>query len=194
MREDQERWDAKYREKKFNPDISPDPFLKKNLRLLPPGRALDIAAGEGRNAVFLAQHGFEVDAVDISRVALSRARRLAKSRRVKINTVAVDLDIHPIGQEEYDLIIDFYFLDRNLVPSIKRGLKRGGVVMFSTYLQGPPSPAGNERIDPKYLLKPNELLRLFKDFRILFYREEVFREAGVKKATANLIAQKNERG
>lgn len=194
MREDQEKWDAKYREKKFNPDVPPDPFLKKNLRLLPPGRALDIAAGEGRNAVFLAQQGFEVDAVDISRVALSRARRLAKSRGVKINTVAADIDIHPIGQEKYDLIIDFYFLDRNLVPSIKRGLKRGGVVMFSTYLLGQPSPAGNGRIDPKYLLKPNELLRLFRDFRVLFYQEGIFRQAGVKKATANLIAQKNERG
>ncbi len=191
MREDQERWDAKYREKKFNPDVPPDPLLKKHLRFIPPGRALDIAAGEGRNAVFLAQHGFKVDAVDISRVALSRAGRLAKSRGVKIHTVAADLDIHPIGQEKYDLILDFYFLDRNLVPRIKRGLKREGFVMFSTYLLGQESPAGNGGIDPKYLLKPNELLRLFRDFRVLFYQEGIVGQGGGRKAIATLIAQKN---
>ena len=78
MKEDQKRWDKRYRERKPDMNRSASSLLKKNLRILPRGKALELAAGEGRNAVFLAGHGYEVEAVDISPVAITRARR--KSR------------------------------------------------------------------------------------------------------------------
>jgi len=168
----------------------PNPFLRKHIRLLPRGKALDVAAGEGRNAVFLAQHGFDVEAVDISKEGLSKARNLAKAKGVKIKTVFADLDHYPIENERYDLMTDFYFLDRRLIPRIKKGLKKGGRVVFETYLTEHSNICSEGPRNPKYLLKPNELLTLFKGFRILSYREGIFREGGKKKAIASLIAKK----
>jgi len=190
MREDLKRWDEKYRESEFHPDQEPSTILKKYVRLFPKGRALDIAAGEGRNAVFLAEHGLAVDAVDISRVALNRARKLARARGVRIRTIVADLDRYPIPGDFYDLIIDFNFLDRRLISGIKKGLKSGGIIMFETYLAGQRSFGLDRPSNPKYLLEPNELLRLFRDFRILFFREGVFKEGGSRRAIASLIAQK----
>jgi len=118
MKEDQKEWDQKYRGREFTKDQPPNPFLRKHIRLLPQGKALNIASGKGRNAVFLAEHGFHVEAVDISSVGLGNARKLAHSRGVKIETIQADLDIYPLAKEKYDLIVDFYFLDRQpQIPS-----------------------------------------------------------------------------
>jgi SAM-dependent methyltransferase len=184
------RWDERFKGKEFALGKEPNPFLKRNLPLLLRGKALDIAAGEGRNAVFLATHGFEVDAVDISETGLRKTRRLAKEAGVRVHTLLSDLDVYLIEENKYDLIVNFYFLRRSLLPRIKKGLKRGGKVIFETYtlehrklgVQGPKHA--------KYFLKPNELLRLFKDFRVLFYREGIFKEGGTKRAVASLIAEK----
>jgi 2-polyprenyl-3-methyl-5-hydroxy-6-metoxy-1,4-benzoquinol methylase len=125
LKSDQRIWDERFKDKEFTFGKEANPFLKKHIRLLPKGKALDIAAGEGRNAVFLAQHGFDVDAVDISKIGLSKAKRLAKEMGVKIHTYLFDLDDYSIEKERYDLITNFYFLNRRLIPKIKKGLKRG---------------------------------------------------------------------
>jgi len=190
MKADQKHWDKRFGKKDFAFGKEANPFLKKIIHLLPKGRALDIAAGEGRNAVFLAQYGFEVDAVDISEKGLKKARKLAKVRGVKINTFLVDLDQYQVEKERYDLIANFYFLKRRLIPRIKKGLKKGGRVIFETYLLEHRELGTGGPKETKYFLKPNELLRLFKDSRILFYREGIFREGGKKKAVASLIAEK----
>ena len=149
-----------------------------------------MATGEGRNAVFLAQNGFEVDAVDISEKGLRKARKLAREKGVKVNALLVDLDHYQIERERYDLIANFYFLKRRLIPKIREGLKKGGKVIFETYLLEHRKLATGGPKQAKYFLKPNELLRLFKDFRILFYREGIIREGGKRKAVASLIAEK----
>jgi SAM-dependent methyltransferase len=190
MKKDQKRWDERYRRRGFVFPKRPHPFLKKNLRLLPKGRALDLAAGEGRNAIFLAEKGFEVDAVDISEVALKKARQWARAKGLRIRTFVADLDTYSIDEEGYDVIANFYFLRRRLIPKIKKGLKKGGKVIFETYLleQRTIGVAGPK--NPRYFLKPNELLDWFRDFRVLVYREGVFREGGRKKAIASLVAEK----
>ena len=191
MKSDQKRWDKRFGRKEFALGRGPNPFLKKYLHLLPRGKALDMATGEGRNAVFLAQNGFEVDAVDISRKGLSKARKLARERRVKVNTFLVDLDHYQIERDRYDLIASFYFLKRRLIPKIRKGLKIDGKVIFETYILEHRMLGTGGPKQAKYFLRPNELLRLFKDFRVLFYREGIFREGGRRKAVASLIAQKN---
>ena len=191
MKADQKRWNDRFGREEFTFGKEPNPFLKKHIRLLPKGKALDIAAGEGRNAVFLAQHGFEVDAVDISEKGLKKARKLAREKGVKINTFLIDLDQYQIKKERYDLIANFYFLRRRLIPKIKKELKKGGKVIFETYLLEHRTLGTGGPKQAKYFLKPNELLELFKDFRILFYREGIFKEGGRKKAVASLIAEKN---
>ncbi len=190
MKADRERWDQRYRTAPLVLGKKANLFLRRNIRLLPRGRALDLATGGGRNAVFLAQHGFEVDAVDISPIGLAKARRLAAQVGVKIHPCLADLDRFPIPEERYDLIADFYFLSRRLIPKIKKGLRRRGKVIFETFLidQRDLAPGGPR--DPKYFLKHNELLSLFRGFRILIYREGVFREGGKQRAIASLIAEK----
>jgi SAM-dependent methyltransferase len=190
MKADQIRWDKRFGKKGFTLGKDPNPFLKKYIRLLSKGKALDIATGEGRNAVFLAQHGFEVDALDISDRGLKKAKKLAREKGVKIKTFLVDLGQYEIEKERYDLIANFYFLKRRLIPRIKQGLRKGGRVIFETYLLEHRTLGTGGPKQAKYFLKPNELLRLFKNFRILFYREGIFREGGKRKAVASLIAEK----
>jgi len=187
---DQKRWDKRFGRKEFALGKGPNPFLKKHISFLPKGKALDMATGEGRNAVFLAQNGFEVDAVDISQKGLKKARKLAQEKGVKVNALLVDLDHYQIEKDRYDLIANFYFLKRRLIPKIRKGLKKGGKVIFETYLLEHRTLATGGPKQTKFFLKPNELLTLFKNFRILFYREGIFREGGRRKAVASLIAQK----
>jgi SAM-dependent methyltransferase len=191
MKTDQKRWEKRFGRKEFALGKEPNPFLKRHIHLLPKGKALDVATGEGRNAVFLAQNGFEVDAVDISEKGLKKARKLAREKGVKINTFLVDLDRYQIEKERYDLIANFYFLKRRLIPGIRKGLKKGGKVIFETYLLEHRTFGTGGPKQAKYFLKPNEPLRLFRNFRILFYREGIFREGGKRKAVASLIAEKN---
>lgn len=190
MRSDQKRWDERFKGKEFAFGKDANPFLKRHIHLLQKGTALDIAAGEGKNTVFLAQHGFDVDAVDISEMGLRKAKKLARETGVKIHVVLADLSAYQIEKERYDLIINFYFLNRRLIPKIKKGLKKGGSVIFETYLleQRILGTGGPKHL--RYFLKPNELLQLFKGFRILLYREGIFKEGGRRKAIASLIAQK----
>jgi len=190
MRSDRKRWDEKYRKSGFALGREANPFLRKHIGLLTKGKALDIAAGEGRNAVFLAQHGFEVDAVDISPVGLRKAKRRAKERGVRIHTVLGDLDAFEMEKGRYDLIANFYFLSRRLVPKIKKGLRKGGKIIFETYLIDHRDLNTEGPRNIRYYLKRNELLRLFSNFRILFYREGIFREGGRRKAIASLVAEK----
>ncbi len=190
MKSDQNRWDERFGKEEFAFGKGANPFLKRHIALLSRGKALDIATGEGRNAVFLSQHGFDVDAVDISTMGLKKARKLAEEMGVKIRTFYTDLDTYPIKKGQYDLIANFYFLKRSLIPKIKKGLKKGGKVIFETYILEHRSLGTGGPKQSKYFLKPNELLKLFDGFRILRYREGIFKEGGKKKAIASLIAEK----
>ena len=190
MKTDQKRWDERFGKKEFAFGKEANPFLKRHIAFIPKGKALDIATGEGRNAIFLAKHGFDVDVVDISKMGLRKARKLAEEMGVKIHTFYADLDTYQIKKGQYDLIANFYFLKRSLIPKIKKGLKKGGKVIFETYILEHRSLCTGGPKQSKYFLKLNELLRLFDGFRILRYREGIFREGGKRKAIASLIAEK----
>jgi tellurite methyltransferase len=190
MRSDQKRWDERFGKREFAFGKEANPFLKRHITLLPKGRALDIATGEGRNAVFMALHGFDVDAVDISKMGLRKVQRLAKETGVKIHTFHADLDTYQIKKGHYDLIANFYYLKRSLIPKIKKGLKKGGKVIFETYILEHRSLGTGGPKQSEYFLRPNELLKLFDGFRIVRYREGIFREGGKKKAISSLIAEK----
>jgi SAM-dependent methyltransferase len=186
LESDQKRWDERFGRKEFALGKEANPFLKRHILLLPKGKALDIATGEGRNAIFLARSGFDVDAVDISKMGLRKAQKLAKEVGVKIHTLCADLDTYPIKQRDYDLITNFYFLKRSLIPKIKRGLKKGGIIVFETYILEHRNLGTSGPKQAKYFLKPNELLILM-DFRS-WYRENL--QGSEKKAVASLIAEK----
>ena len=180
---DKARWDKLYSKHQgyvFGKD--PVQFLVENLSSLPKGRALDLAMGEGRNAVYLAKKGFNVEGVDISDVALRKAKRLAQEQGVRIRTITADLNKYQIEQDSYDVIMDFYFLNRTLIPQIKNGLKKGGVVIFENYTKD--QLKYDKTQNKTYLLELGELKELFKDLKIIKYRET---DNG-KEAVASIVA------
>ena len=167
-------------------DFQPSQFLVDNVGLLPRGRVLDVAMGSGRNAVYLAKLGFKVEGVDISAEAVDNAVTLARQNDLDLNVAVGDLELnYKIEKETYDLIICFNYLQRSLMPQIKEGLRSGGMVVYETYLIDQPR-FGKPR-NPDYLLKHNELLDIFRDFRCLRYCEGIIDN---RKAVAGIVAEK----
>jgi tellurite methyltransferase len=184
--EDRTHWDQFFNTKGYVYGTEPAVFLRENVGLLPVGRALDIAMAEGRNGVFLAKKGFQVDGVDYSEVALRKAKRLAKTHHVSITTINADLNHYVIKPESYDVIVNINFLLRPLIPQIKRGLKKGGFVVFENYTLDQLKNPGAQGLLRDYLLSRGELREFFKDFQVIVYRET----NDGKSAVASLIARK----
>jgi tellurite methyltransferase len=164
---DKDRWDEKYSTEAFIFGKEPVPFLKQNVHLLPKGKALDIAIGEGRNGVFLATQGFEVVGLDISEKGLAKAHQLAKQNGVKIETRVVDLENHQLEKNAYDVILLMYYMQRDLWPQINDALKPGGMAIIETYNI---DHLKHQKFNPKWLLKSNELLEALKDMKIIRYQ------------------------
>jgi len=150
----------------------PAKFLVENAALLPKGRMLDIAMGDGRNAIYLASLGFQAEGVDISPESVAKAQESARIQGVELDAHVVDLEKEPFIQPgNYAVIICFRYLQRSLIPYIKNGLREGGVVVYETFTLdqiqfGKPK-------NPDFLLKPNELLNLFRDFYCIKYHEGI---------------------
>jgi len=167
-------------------DFKPAQLLVENLDLLPKGRALDVAMGNGRNAVYLATKGFEVEGIDISPEAVSSALERAQKDGVSLKARVADLESnYQIEKGVYDVIICFNYLQRSLIPHIKDGLRTGGMVVYETFIVDH-AQFGKPR-NPDYLLRHNELLDMFRDFRCLYYREGIVEG---RKAIASMIAEK----
>ena len=164
---DKERWDKKYGTEAYIFGKEPVPFLKQNVHLLPKGKALDIAIGEGRNGVYLATQGFEVVGLDISEKGLAKAHQLAKQSGVSIKTQVVDLENHQLKKNTYDVILLMYYMQRELWPQINGALKPGGMAIIETYNV---DHLKHQKFNPKWLLKTNELLEAFKDMKIVRYQ------------------------
>lgn len=180
-------WDTKYGTEAYIFGKEPVAFLREHIDVLPRGKALDVAMGEGRNAVFLAKNGFEVDGCDISEIAIKKALELAKEMRVDIHAFAADLETYRLSENTYDVISCFYYLQRDLFAQMKDALKPGGMIIYETYTTENLERGFDGPKNKDYLLQPNELLHAFKDLKIIYYREVVVDN---KKAVASLIARK----
>jgi tellurite methyltransferase len=184
--EDRRHWDRLFNTQNYVFGREPAIFVRDNISYLPVGRVLDIAMSEGRNAVFLAKKGYVVDGVDYSDVALRKAKRLARENHVTINPINADLTTYQIKPDHYEVILNIDYLQRSLVPQIKRGLKRGGVVVFENWTVDQLQNRGTQQLRRDYLLEKGELREQFKDFKVLVYRET----NDGKDARASLIARK----
>jgi SAM-dependent methyltransferase len=183
----QKTWDEKYTSA-CDPAREPSSFLKEHIHSLTQGKALDLAMGNGRNALFLAMHGYEVDALDYSKVAVDKVRSFVQKKSLPVHVKQADLTDYQLPENTYDVIINFYFLERTLVPRIKKGLTKGGMLLFETYTTEQ-SHYGRPH-NPDYLLQPNELLHSFIDLHIIYYHERVVKSPQGTKAIASLLAQK----
>lgn len=131
-------WDKRYDTAEYVYGTEPNDFLANIVDEIPQGRTLCIAEGEGRNAVFLAEHGHEVVAVDSSTVGLEKARKLAKKRGVQIETVVKDLAHIDITPDSWDAVISIF---AHVSPDIRKvlhkkivdGLHSGGMLVLEAY-------------------------------------------------------------
>ena len=164
MRLDRLKWNEKY-QRQNNPD-EPAAIVKQYAGFADGKTALDIAAGNGRNAVFLAGQGFVVDAVDIADKGLAQFA----GKYAGIHPICADLDNYDIAANRYDLIVNIKYLNRRLFPCIREGLAPGGVLIFETFLESR-HPSSDQPGCRDYLLRENELLHAFLSLQIIFYHE-----------------------
>lgn len=170
--DERSRWDRRYASGEYVARTWPTPFLLEWLDRIPVGRALDVATGTGRNALALAEAGFEVDAVDISAVAIHRARTTAAQRGLAVDWVVADLDTDPLPGDGYDLITVLRYRNPGLWPRLAAALSPDGWIVVEHHLRtsrddvvGPGSDA--------FRLAPGELLEAFRDLRVVHYSETV---------------------
>lgn len=184
---DAERWNTRYQnDARYHRDPGPREFLLSCEPYLPTcGLALDAATGLGGNAGYLSKRGLQVIGVDISRVALRRARM----RYPALWLVQADLCHFPLPANRFDLIINFYYLERSVWRDFPRALRPGGVLVVETLTRE------MRQIQPdipeEYLLAPGELRELFSGLKVLHYREEWIEGSGSHpRPIASLLAVK----
>ncbi len=137
MREDRWEWDRRYADGADGLDGPPVPLLAAWVPRLPRARALDLAAGCGRNALYLAQYGYRVDALDISVIALEWLAHRARAQGLCVRAAVVDLDDFTPPAAAYDVILNTYYLNRKLLLHLPAALAPGGALVVETVLYDP---------------------------------------------------------
>ncbi|HTB19515.1 MAG TPA: methyltransferase domain-containing protein [Bryobacteraceae bacterium] len=179
-----EQWNQRYRagEQVFD---APTPLVARFTADLAPGLALDLACGTGRNALYLAGHGWRVTAVDGSPVAIDLL--LARAGHLALDARVVDLETEPfeVEPESYNLILSCYYLQRSLIPVMQSALRAGGLLIMIVRLGGEDQPQGT----PTRAYR-GELRAFFDDWRILHYREGEAGNPDHPHTVGELVAQK----
>lgn len=179
-------WNERYR-RGDHASREPTPLLRRAIENLSPGRALDIACGLGRHAIFLAEQGWRVTAVDSSRVGIEILQGRARETGITIDARVANLELgeFQFEPEAYDLICVFYYLQRDLFPKIRASLKIGGTVV-AIHLNDEKPLA--HPTNPAFLLEHNELREFFRDWELQYYHEGPSDEEGHHHDTAYLIS------
>ncbi|WP_433632917.1 class I SAM-dependent methyltransferase [Halomicrococcus sp. NG-SE-24] len=187
-------WDDRFRDGNYPQDPDPSPVLHRYIEMFPEGRALDIATGTGRNAVFLAEQGYTVDAIDQSREGLRIARQNASQRSVEENCTWIQADATEFGypENEYDAITISYFRTLDRLPDIKAALKPNGVLFYQHHLRST-EPADIGPSTDRYRFASNELLHACLDLTVLYY-EEGTETVDDRTAARALIVARNSTG
>ncbi len=151
---DRDEWNKRYDTSDFVWTVNPNPFVVAETDALRPGRAVDLACGEGRNAIWLAERGWEVTAVDFSEVAVEKGRRLAQSRGARVEWVVADLVTYGLSSDYYDLVLVCYLQTpeperRSIIEQARQAVAPGGTFLWIAHdlsnlergVGGPKSPA-----------------------------------------------------
>jgi len=171
-------------------DPAPTPLLVETVAALAPGkapfRALDLACGAGRNALWLAEHGWEVTAVDGAPAAIEILQTRAAQRGLKITAVVADLekDEFQIEPSRWDLVAMCYYLQRNLFEHTKRGVRPDGILISIVHMTEPGEEDGPHR------LSPGQLEQYFAGWEILHRHEGKANDAAHRRAVAEIVARR----
>ena len=182
-------WNERYRSKiRAREDFATEPLalVARIAKTLKPGRALDLASGTGRNAIWLAQQGWEVTAVDASAAAIESLNLRARNLGVKVSAQVADLEAgrFRIEPAAWNLICICYYLQRDLFEPAKKGLAPGGVLISVVHLSENSEPATAHR------LLPGQLVKYFSDLEILHAFEGAPDDPAHQRAVAEIVARK----
>ena len=184
------RWNERYGRGEETFDFEPSPPLPAAVAGVVPGRALDLASGAGRHSIYLAERGWRVVAVDGARAGVDIMRAEAARRGVadRIEAHVADLMARPRGfalePATYDLVCDFYFLDRSLFDEIRTAVRPGGLFVAAIHLAEPGDP-------PDRLLAPGELAGIVEHWGWqVDLAEGASREHGHARGTVHLVARR----
>lgn len=180
-RREREKWERRYQQAAdsvFGND--PSVLMRRVLPLLPaPGRCLDLAGGEGRNALFLARLGWKVVVADCALAGLQRARRAALDTGVPLQLLAADLETPVLGDPRplFDLLLVLNYHDRDAVAGAHGWLRPGGVLVVQGFARDQLGRGTGGPSDPELLWGPNELLALVQpELRVLLYEDRLVEE------------------
>jgi tellurite methyltransferase len=165
-----DRWNERYRTDKG--PTGPAPIVVEAVKLLPPGRALDLACGAGRNAIHLIQHGWTVVAIDGSPEAIDIVRRL--DPRIETQVLDLERQAVPHPDASFDMVCIINFLHRPLFEQARRLVRPGGVVVSAIHTV-------RSTMNPLYTLAIGELRSYFADWEILIEREDRIAELVARK-------------
>ncbi len=169
--EERRRWDERYATGGYQARAFPTAYLEQWVPTFEQGRALVVACGPGRNGLYLAEQGFEVVGVDISGVAISRARDAAVERGVEAEFRATDLDDFDPEPRSFDLITVIRYRNPGLWPRLVEALAPDGWILAEHHMKTTADVAGPKSAD--FRLDPGELLRVFAGLRIVHYSESI---------------------
>jgi SAM-dependent methyltransferase len=178
-------WNERYKQG-FHEE--PDPFVVDVIAGIVAGRALDVACGAGRHAIWLAERGWKVTAVDNSSAAIEILQQHAREKAVAISSDIADLERHEflIRPESYDLILICKYLQWDLFPSIKAGVPLGGIVVAAIAMVDD-SP-GTKPMNPAYLVRPGDLRAQFEGWELI--RDCEGRPPGHQRQRAEIAARR----
>jgi tellurite methyltransferase len=178
-------WDSRYSRRNFVYGKTPAKFLSDNYSHIKyGGKVLDMGMGEGRNAVFLAQKGYQVIGVDISSVAVKKSNLLAKEFGVNLKTIVASLKKYNFRPGTFDAIINFYWVDRSMVERIRAWLKPEGILFYEAYTNN--QSKVDDAFDESNGLVPGELLKMFPAMKVLKFEEPLHKD----DFTASIILKK----
>ncbi len=165
-------WDSRYKGAEYAYGTEPNDYLVAQMGLIPKGgRVLCLADGEGRNSVFLAEQGFQVTAVDLSREGIAKAKRLAEQRGVTVTFIEADVNSVEIKTAAWDAIVSiFLHLPRKLRQALHQrilsGLTPGGIYIYEAYTIDQLGKGTGGPKEPQVLAGPNEILEDFPQDRV----------------------------
>lgn len=185
---DRSGWEAHYGDRRDEATRPPSQFLLAHLADLPPGRAVDLACGDGRHAIWLARQGWKVTAIDYARANLERLTHIARQERLPIAALQADLTEIALPPQHFHVAVNIRYLQRSLIDEIKSTLRRGGVIVFETFIRDQ-RQLGHPR-NPAFMLERGELAARFADFDILASEEGRFETESGPAFLARLVARR----
>ncbi len=186
---DRDKWDKRYRDGAYAERTHPSEFLQDWVGKIPTGRAIDLACGSGRNALYLAKQGFDVDAVDISAPALDRAQKTAQGMGVSVNWLEHDLDEPLQLEDSYQLILIIRYVNLPLIRQMTANLAPNGFLVCEQHLETEAEVIGPT--NAAYRVSSGDLLTVAEGLDIKHLEEVLVPDPdGRTAALARLVAQK----